>query len=280
MNKAQWRYFALNQFLLGKEFSTLPKDAAESVEDVKGVWDNILATTQPIELTEVERLFVNLLRVPFYNMCVSKSSSVLSMEQLFSTIRRTDTDPKKCTMWAPAVIAGVVPVNIGSLTIKDGVLYVPETLLEHGIDLDSALDYAFYLRCWGAEDPSEKQKDLVRLLLKLASPCEDISMSNSFVKDIFKKFQDVRIHPLTLSRTVLVVNDLLPSYQTFGGLCWWRNFDRNSVYVLCPKGKVDKLVCCSISSDEFLRIYEGDPDVVKKLYVQGDKIKIEESLHD
>lgn len=275
MNKAQWRYFALNQFLLGKEFGQLPSEAFEHVSVVKDVWNSVLSTASPIVLTEVEELFVNLLRVPFYNMCVSRDSRVLLMEQLLATVRKTDTDPRKCTQWAPAVISSVVPVNVGSLAVKDGVLYVPEALFKQGVDLDSAIDYAFYLRCWGAVDPSEKHKELVRLLLKIASPQGDVSMSNSAFVSLFEMFRAVKVHPITLTRTVLIVNDLLPAYQKFGGLCWWKNFDRGSVYVLCPKGKADRLVCCSIAADEFSRIVSEDPDVVKKLYVQGDTIKIE-----
>lgn len=275
MNNAQWRYFALNQFLCGKPFASLPAVAKDVMCDHEQAWQDAQSAVAPLKMDKIVRMFVNLLRTPFYTLCSSQSARVLLMEQVVSTVRNKDLDMRQCKHWAPSTITSVEVVDVGTPAVRDGVLYLPRSVKPDDVDLNEAMEYAFYLRCWGTDSPNEELKRLVRKLVDWATPGDDISVSQADVCEVFELVIAGGVHPTTLARTALIINDLAPSFAETGGLCWWRNFDQDSISVLLPRGKGDTLSCALFTRKEFLDALKGGADVLSKMRVQGSRILVE-----
>lgn len=275
MNNAQWRYFALNQFLCGREFATLPPAAKDVMARHEGQWVDCQTNLSQVKLDKIVRLFVNLLRVPFYTMCSSQNSRVLLMEQIVSTVRNKDIDMRQCKQWAPSAIVSVELTDIGTPTVRDGVLYLPGSIDPGTVDLNGALEYAFYLRCWGTDSPNVALKELVRLLVSWATPKEDIVVSDDDVSHVFDLMLAGGVHPTTLVKTALIISDLAPAIAETGGICWWKNFDQERVSVMLPRGKGNTLSCALFTRKEFLDAIKGGTDVLSRMRVQGSRILVE-----
>ena len=274
MNNAQWRYYALNQFLCAKEFDTLPEEAKTVMGEYKHAWSACLENPSKLELDSVTKLFLNLLRVPFYLVCSSNNSKSLFMEHIIATIRDKDLDINKCSQWCNSAINGVELTDVGAPVVKDGLLYYPKNMPP--TDLDGKMLFAFKLRCWGNDTPNESLKKLVKLLVSWASPKEAITVSDKDIREIFMLFEKAGVHPHTLSQTALFVSDLQPAFTESNSICWWKNFDQDKICMMLPKGKGDMLVCAVFTVQDFVNATCGDISVLTHMRVRGSRIVIEE----
>ena len=271
MNAAQKRYFAINQLLCGRKFSLLPDDVKDLISDYEDDWES-LQRIKVEKLTGIEEAFLRLLRVPFYNISSTKDKKVVVFEQIVSLIRRGEASVSECAAWAAAAIVDVEYTDIGPLVVKDGVLYLPNTKEYYGIDLNSAMKKAFELRCWGSVHPTADVKNLVAKVIEISSPREDITVSDKLFAAVMQLFKSANMNPEWLARTAVYVNNLSYSVSGLQGICWWKNFDRDQVIAMLPRGKGDTLATAVIPRSEFLKIVSSSSSALENMRVQGTRI--------
>lgn len=275
MNSAQWRYYALNQLLMGRTFATLPSEAKDAVNSVKDKWDAILCASDPIVLSEVETLFLGYMRAPFYSICsIADRNAPILLKQIVDIVREGKATVNDCINWPYGLIQGVTGIDFGTPCIKDGLVYLSKN--QDGEDLDEAMKNAFSLRCTGQRfgETTPEGLKLVKTLQALASPQDSFSLDDGQVAEILDLFQLTGIHPVTLTKTALIINDLRPTLKKYGALAWWRTLDRNEVAVLLPKNKkaVSELVMAVIPVMEFTQLVDSDPQLLSKMHVRGSQV--------
>lgn len=277
MNDSQWRYFALNQFLLGKSFAALPDACKAVVADSEKAWNNALSHGSKLKLSPLEQTFLSFLRVPDYGICVSTKQSVLTIDRVVELVHEHDLNVNECNHWATATIAGVNVVDIGTPGIKDGILYVPEKLLQDGVDLDGAMRRVFALRCWGTTAPTAELKSLVKTLLEIVDPSDDINMSAEEFGKILAISGTLDVNPTVFAQTVLRVSDLSAAMSVAKTVCWWSTIEHQSVSLMIPRGSGNKLAHAKIPTEEFIRMVVEKPQAVANMRAQGGKIIFEDA---
>lgn len=272
MNTAQLRYYAINQWLLGKSIESLPPDAKEAILecDVESHWSKTQAL--PVaEIGDIEKLFLRFLRTNF-GICVSAQGTILLLSDLYEYIRSGEVEPSKVVNWAMSTI-DIQFVDDTSAYISDCVLYAPNSM--QSFDFAAAIERAFTLRAVGALTVDEKILSVVKTLDRIVAPKAEISMSKTAVRDIFKAVWAARVNPVQLSSSALLTCDLENTVKMTGSPCWWADSECMAVNVMLPKSK-DNLVLAILPTSEFVSACGKDFHGLQKLRVRGENIVYEE----
>lgn len=272
MNTAQLRYYAINQWILGKPIESLSADAKEVILgcDVESYWSKTQALPL-IEIGDIEKLFLRFLRTNF-GICVSAQGTILLLSDLYEFIRSGEVEPSKVVSWAMSTI-DIQFVDDTSAYISDCVLYAPKTM--RSFDFAAAIERAFTLRAVGALSTDEKILSVVNMLDRIVSPRAEISMSKTAVRDIFKAVWAARVNPVQLSSSALLSCDLESTVRMTGVPCWWADSECMAVNVMLPKGK-DNLVLAVLPLNEFVSACGCDFHGLQKLRVHGENIVYED----
>lgn len=277
MNSAMWRYYTLNQLLLGVDLETLPDAAKEAsgVADCRKLLQQVRKI--PVEkLDPIENLFLSYLRVEDYGLCVSEASQhVVPLTRVVELVVQNDLDVRQYSPWAAGSLAGVQETGAPTPRITDGILYVPSKHLTEEYDLDGAMRRMFAVRCWGSAAPSKQLKELVRELRNIVSPQGDLILGPDSLAAMLESFLSAKVNPLALSRSVVRIPDLSIVQELTQALCWWTNETKQMVSIICPRGKGDRLVHAVIPVKEFLSLCGDSFTGASGIFVQGDRLVLE-----
>lgn len=271
MNNAQWRYYAINQWLLGKSLDELPVDAQQAVEDcgVQTLWKKSLEFPR-VRLNEIESVMLRFLRTDF-GFCVSTEGRILLLSQIYDFIRAGELRPEDGVNWAVSTFS-VAPVDDTAPYISDCVLYAPREYFARDFDFENALSRAFTLRAVGYLNCSDSQLEVLCKLEKMVSPKEELSLTKTAVKELFKAAVDAEVNPQQLSNTALLVPDLSVTYECTRALCWWADSEGLIANVLLPRTTKDSLVLAQFPVSEFVQVCGDDLHGLEPFYVKGDTI--------
>lgn len=270
MNNAQWRYYALNQFMLGKKFDALPEECRNVISSSRHVWEAALRLEE-CKLSSLEQTFISFLRVRDYGLCLG-GKGLLSISQIVEIIQSQDLNVSNCSQWASAAIADVKVIDVGSLCIKDGILYVPSVLLSANVDIDGALRTAFAMICWGSVNPTPECKEFVREVKEYIDPTDDINLTAEEFNRLLFLANSTGVRPNVFAQTVFLVHDLSVTHSLTKTLCWWSDVAHSDVTVIIPRGKLDKLARARINFEEFLKLYGDNPNALCSMRAHGQTI--------
>ena len=152
MRKSSWRYYVINQLLVGGDLESLPAEAVAVIEEdgltVSGIISSLSKLNNPSIEDPVVSTFLNHLRVPDYAMAKLSDEKVVTMNMLADVVRQHDGNPDDYSVWAQKSIVSVEVGDRSQPAIKDGSLFIDSSYMSGKYDLVGAMDLAFSLYCW------------------------------------------------------------------------------------------------------------------------------------
>lgn len=284
MTSSQLRYVALNSIMCKCRDDHFSAEVAEQLKSDLGADGyatlvskvNRLGKMTGPELSELCKTFLNYLRAPDCAICVvSGTGRVLSVATVAQRVRAEDIPTAEVNSWAAGSITSVEYADCRMPEIRDAVLVLPKKYYAAGVDLVAEMDKAFDLYCWGTENPTKAQKEIVRLCESYANPPEDVEMGVNTVLDFVQKCEDAEYNPVWATQGPLLVSNLVVTSAFTKVPSWWSDFGHTLVSVMLPRGKKCKLAHARIPMLEFFSLLEGGK--LPQLSVSGGKILVGDS---
>lgn len=280
MKAVQWRYYIINQILLGNRLSSIPVEGKEYLEGLsEEVLQKKFKDAQVFKVSEVCQVFLNYLRLPWYPSCMSSTGRVVSVHDMPTMIRQKGSKltVENCKGWASASIVDVDYRGFEHPEIRDNVLILPLEYAEGYYNIEEEMFQAFEYYCWGCLGATEKQKQAVRDVFSLLDLEENTVLDKGSITKLVDSLAEAKILPSTLSRTVLSIPDLSKTVPELGIPVWWGgNGKHTSVTAILPRGTSERgtRYAAAVLPIDVLRMYMEDGTELKQLYVKGTSIML------
>jgi len=255
----------LTRFL---EFNKLLVHGKCSDETLNAKLENI----PRIDLTPIEQLFLNYLRVPEYPMSVVEKDAVLPLASIADIVREQGGNPGEYAGFCIESLSTPKIIVSGTPRIVDGLPYLPQSLVDAGHNFNIDMVRAFSYRCYGVVDATDVQKKLAQYVYTIVNEGQSLELPNQFVESFVDFCVEAQVHPQDLGRTVVVVNDLSVVGDKFDCLFCWANGRHTAVQLFIMKSNGREIAKVILPSDTFFKLFGDDGSSILTLIMKNEKL--------
>lgn len=276
MTEGMFYYYAVNQLLCGKNYAQLDRALKEFLEE-HGLADAYkeAISLRRIEVSDVERMFLNYLRIPGYTFNLSGAeANPLTIEQVAKVAREKDVPISGCYHWATYLIAGFDSENKKATQVMDGMLSLDKATTKSQPDLMKAMEHAFCMYCWGRlTEPEAEYKRWFKTLLEVIRPKGDIAFTEEKAKYILSGFYMHHVNPRDIGLSSVMVSDIAVMLKEFRCLAFWTDVERTTVSVIIPRSNSKTTIVEGVlPALSFRQIATDDPLALCTMCAKGESV--------